>query len=131
MNKYDIAQSAAHMYRDNEKCILCRRCTAACEKMQSVSVIGANDRGFDTHIASPFELPLGSVACVSCGQCITVCPTGALSERDDTQKVIDAIIAPEKLVIVQTAPAVRVGLGVEFGYPRGKVVSGKLITELW
>lgn len=130
MNKYEIDQSAAHMYRDNEKCILCRRCTAACEKMQSVSVIGANDRGFDTHIASPFELPLGSVACVSCGQCITVCPTGALSERDDTQKVIDAIIDPEKLVIVQTAPAVRVGLGEEFGYPLGTIVTGKLITAL-
>ena len=130
MNKYDIDASAAHMYRDNEKCILCRRCSAACEKLQSVSVIGANDRGFDTHIASPFELPLGDVACVSCGQCITVCPTGALSERDDTQKVYDAINDPSKFVVVQTAPAVRVGIAEEFGYDIGSVVTGKLVTAI-
>ncbi|MCR5485541.1 MAG: [FeFe] hydrogenase, group A [Clostridiales bacterium] len=130
MNKYDIDRSASHMYRDNEKCILCRRCSAACEKLQAVSVIGANDRGFDTHIASPFEMPLGSVACVSCGQCINVCPTGALSERDDTQKVFDALSDPTKHVIVQTAPSVRVGLGEEFGYPIGSIVTGKLVTAL-
>ncbi len=130
MNKYDIDASAAHMYRDNSKCILCRRCSAACEKLQAVSVIGANDRGFDTHIASPFELPLGDVACVSCGQCITVCPTGALSERDDTQKVTDAINDPTKYVVVQTAPAVRVGLAEEFGYPIGSIVTGKLVTAI-
>ncbi|MCL2509028.1 MAG: NADH-dependent [FeFe] hydrogenase, group A6 [Oscillospiraceae bacterium] len=130
MNKYGIDCSAVHMYRDNEKCILCRRCSAACEKLQSVAVIGANDRGFDTHIASPFEKPLGDVSCVSCGQCITVCPTGALSERDDTQKVYDAINDPEKHVIVQTAPAVRVGIGEEFGYPLGSIQTGKLITAI-
>ena len=130
MNKYDIDASASHMTRDNEKCILCRRCSAACTRLQDIAVIGANDRGFDTHIASPFELPLGEVACVSCGQCITVCPTGALSERDDTQKVYDAIRDPEKHVIVQTAPAVRVGLAEEFGYDIGTVVTGKMITAI-
>ena len=87
---YDIDRSATHMYRDNEKCILCRRCVAACEKLQGIAVIGANARGFDTHIGSAFEYGLGDVACVSCGQCINMCPTGALSERDDTQKVMDA-----------------------------------------
>ena len=130
MNKYDIDRSASHMYRDNEKCILCRRCSAVCEKLQAVSVIGANDRGFDTHIASPFELPLGDVACVSCGQCITVCPTGALSERDDTQKVYDAIQDPDKFVVVQTAPSVRVGLGEEFGMEIGSIVTGKMVTAI-
>jgi len=128
--KSDIDASAVHMVRDNEKCILCRRCSAVCEKLQSVAVIGANARGFDTHIGSPFEYALGDTACVSCGQCITVCPTGALSERDDTQKVYDALSDPDKFVIVQTAPAVRVGLGEEFGYPIGSVVTGKMISAL-
>ena len=125
-----IDDSAIHMVRDNEKCILCRRCSAVCEKLQSVAVIGANARGFDTHIGSPFEYKLGDTSCVSCGQCINVCPTGALSEKDDTQKVFDALNDPDKFVIVQTAPAVRVGLGEEFGYPIGSVVTGKMISAL-
>ena len=127
---YDIDASASHMYRDNEKCILCRRCVAVCEKNQGVGVIGANARGFDTHIGCAFEMPLGDVSCISCGQCITVCPTGAIAERDDTQKVLDAINDPSKHVIVQTAPAVRVGLGEEFGYEMGTVVTGKLVAAL-
>ncbi len=126
----EIDASASHMYRDNEKCILCRRCVAACEKNQGVGVIGANARGFDTHIGCAFEKPLGEVSCISCGQCITVCPTGAIAERDDTQKVLDAINDPAKHVIVQTAPAVRVGLGEEFGYEMGTVVTGKLVAAL-
>ena len=127
---YEIDASASHMYRDNEKCILCRRCVAVCEKNQGVGVIGANARGFDTHIGCAFEMPLGDVSCISCGQCITVCPTGAIAERDDTQKVLDAINDPAKHVIVQTAPAVRVGLGEEFGYEMGTVVTGKLVAAL-
>ncbi len=130
MISYPIDDSATHMYRDNEKCILCRRCSAVCEKVQDIAVIGANARGFDTHIGSAFEYKLGDVACVSCGQCITACPTGALSERDDTQKVLDAINDPAKHVIVQTAPAVRVGLGEEFGYEMGSVVTGKMVAAL-
>lgn len=127
---YDIDRSASHMYRDNEKCILCRRCVAVCEKNQGVGVIGANARGFDTHIGCAFEKPLGEVSCISCGQCITVCPTGAIAERDDTAKVIDALNDPTKHVIVQTAPAVRVGIGEEFGYEMGTVVTGKLVAAL-
>ncbi|MBR3869182.1 MAG: [Clostridia bacterium] len=129
-NKYDIDKSAAHMTRDNEKCILCRRCSAVCEKNQGVAVIGANNRGFDTSIGCAFDYDLGDVACISCGQCITACPTGALAERDDTQKVFDAINDPEKVVLVQTAPAVRVGLGEEFGYPIGTVVTGKMVSAI-
>ena len=126
---YEPDTSAAHLVRDNNKCILCRRCVAAC-RQQFVSVIGANDRGIDTHIACAFEKPLDETPCVSCGQCITVCPTGALSERDDTAKVWDAINDPEKIVIVQTAPAVRAALGEEFGMPIGTNVEGKMVAAL-
>ena len=129
-NEYEIDNSAVHMYRDNGKCILCRRCVAVCDKLQSVAVIGPNERGFKTHIGSAFEADLAEVPCVSCGQCITVCPTGALAERDDTQKVIDALNDPSKHVIVQTAPAVRVGLGEEFGLPVGSIVTGKMVAAL-
>ena len=83
---YDIDDSAVHMVRDNNKCILCRRCVAACSANQAVGVIGATERGFATHIACAFEAPLADSPCVNCGQCITVCPTGALTEKDDTAK---------------------------------------------
>ena len=127
---YEIDNSAAHMYRDNNKCILCRRCVAVCEKVQSVGVIGANERGFATTIASAFDMGLGETSCVSCGQCIAVCPTGALSEKDDTDKVFAALADKTKHVIVQTAPAVRAGLGEAFGYPIGTNVEGKMVAAL-
>jgi len=126
----EIDDSAAHMIRDNGKCILCRRCTAACEKVQSVSVIGANERGFKTEIGSPFEMGLGETSCVSCGQCIAVCPTGALQEKDNTKEVFAAIANPDKYVIVQTAPSVRAGLGEEFGLPIGTNVEGQMVAAL-
>ena len=90
---YDIDDSAVHMVRDNNKCILCRRCVAACED-QFVGVIGPNGRGFDSHIGCAFGKDLGDVACVACGQCIVSCPTGALTEKDNTQEVLDAIHDP-------------------------------------
>lgn len=130
MEHYEIDDSAPHMIRDDNKCILCRRCVAVCEKTQGVHVIGANERGFKTHISSAFELGLGDTSCISCGQCIAVCPTGALSEKDDTDKVITAINDPEKYVIVQTAPAVRAALGEAFGYPMGTNVEGKMAAAL-
>ena len=126
---YALDTSAPHLVRDNNKCILCRRCVAAC-KQQFVSVIGANDRGIDTHIACAFEKSLDETPCVYCGQCITHCPTGALQERDDTAKVWEALNDPEKIVIVQTAPAVRAALGEEFGLPIGTNVEGKMVAAL-
>ena len=128
--EHEIDATAAHMVRDNSKCILCRRCVAVCAKNQAVGVIGANDRGFVTTIGCAFEEGLGSVACVSCGQCITVCPVGALYEKDATAKVEEAIADPEKVVLVQTAPAVRATLGESFGLPIGTDVEGKMAAAL-
>jgi len=127
---YPIDDSAPHMYRDNNKCILCRRCVAACGITQGIGVIGANERGFITNIGSQFNRPLAETACVSCGQCITVCPTGALSEKDFTDDVFAAIADPTKHVVVQTAPSVRAGLGELFGYPIGTNVEGKMVAAL-
>ena len=127
---YTPDTSAAHMVRDNNKCILCRRCVAVCEKVQGVGVIGANERGFKTEISSAFGLGLGETSCVSCGQCIAVCPTGALYEKDAITDVLAAIADPEKHVVVQTAPAVRAALGEEFGYPMGTPVEGKMVAAL-
>ena len=136
-HKYDgemlesvIDTSAAHMIRDNSKCILCRRCVAVCEKVQGIGVIGANERGFKTYIGSAFDMGLGETSCVSCGQCIAVCPTGALREKDYIDEVLEAIADPEKYVCVQTAPAVRAALGEEFGYPMGTDVEGKMAAAL-
>ena len=127
---YDIDDSAAHMYRDNNKCILCRRCVAACKMNQGVAVIGPNERGQATHIGCAFETPLGETNCVSCGQCIVVCPTGALSEKDQTDEVLAAIADPNKFVVVQTAPSVRVTLGEAFDMPIGTNVEGKMVAAL-
>ncbi len=129
-NEFEIDYSSAHMYRDNNKCILCRRCSAVCEKTQGIGVIGANERGFDTTIASAFDMGLGETSCVSCGQCIAVCPTGALMEKDFTDDVFAALADPEKYVIVQTAPAVRAALGEAFGLPIGTNVQGKMVAAL-
>ncbi|MEG2678515.1 MAG: NADH-dependent [FeFe] hydrogenase, group A6, partial [Oscillospiraceae bacterium] len=125
-----IEASAPHLVRDNSKCILCRRCTAMCHNIQQVGVIGPNDRGFNTHIGCAFDRDLGEVDCVSCGQCIVACPTGALSEKDDTAKVLAALRDPKKHVVVGPAPSVRVTLGECFGLPVGTNVEGKMVTAL-
>lgn len=126
----NVEEYNAYLVRDNAKCILCRRCVAMCNKVQSVGVIGANYRGFNTTIGCAFDRSLGAVDCVACGQCINVCPVGALTERDDTGFVIDALQDKSKTVIVGTAPSVRVALGEEFGYPIGTDVEGKMVAAL-
>lgn len=124
-----LDDTTLHMIRDNNKCILCRRCVAACDN-QFVGVIGTNGRGFDTHIGCAFEKDLDDVACVSCGQCIVNCPTGALREKDQIDEVVAAIADPKKHVVVQTAPSVRAALGEEFGMPIGTNVEGKMVAAL-
>ncbi len=123
-------ESAAHMVRDNSKCILCRRCSAVCEKVQGIGVIGPNERGFATIIGSAFDKGLGETSCVSCGQCIAVCPTGALYEKSSIDEVAAAIADRSKHVIIQTAPAVRAALGEEFGYSIGTNVEGQMVAAL-
>jgi len=129
-NEFDVDRSSVSLLRDNNKCINCRRCVAACTDVQGIGVIGANERGFKTLVGCAFDMDLAQTACVSCGQCINVCPTGALSEQDDTFKVWDALNDPEKVVVVQTAPAVRASLGENFGLPMGTPVEGKMATAL-
>ena len=125
-----IEDSAPHLVRDNSKCVLCRRCTAVCRATQEVGVIGPNDRGFATHIGCAFDRDLNEVDCVSCGQCIVACPTGALSEKDDTAQVLAALADPTKHVVVGPAPSIRVTLGECCGLPIGTNVEGKMVSAL-
>ncbi|MBQ8868121.1 MAG: iron hydrogenase small subunit [Oscillospiraceae bacterium] len=129
-NLYDLDVSAPHMVRDNNKCILCRRCVGACSNVQGIGVIGPNNRGFASHIGCAFDQDLDDVACISCGQCIVACPVGALYEKDDTDKVWEALNDPTKKVIVNTAPSVRATLGECFGMPVGTNVEGKMVAAL-
>ena len=126
---YELDTSTPHLVRDNNKCILCRRCVAVCRE-QYVSVIGPNDRGIDTSIGTAFKVNLSEVPCISCGQCAAVCPTGAITEKDDTDKVWEALGDPTKHVVVQTAPSVRATLGECFGMPIGTNVEGKMVSAL-
>ena len=116
--------------RDMNKCILCRRCETMCNEVQTVGAIGAIGRGFDTTIGPAFGLKLSESECTYCGQCVAVCPVGALTEVDNTSRLINDLANPDKIVVVQTAPAVRVAIGEEFGYPAGTIVTGKLVTAL-
>jgi NADH-quinone oxidoreductase subunit G/NADP-reducing hydrogenase subunit HndD len=116
--------------RDMSKCILCRRCVTACNEIQGVGIINAQNRGFQTVISPAMELAIGSVNCAFCGQCTVVCPVGALKETDSIQAVWEAINDKKKRVIVQTAPAIRVAIGEEFGNAPGARVTGKLAAAL-
>ncbi|PKM53141.1 MAG: NADH:ubiquinone oxidoreductase, partial [Firmicutes bacterium HGW-Firmicutes-5] len=116
--------------RDMDKCIMCRRCETMCNEVQEVGALSGINRGFNAVVSPAFELPLTETVCTHCGQCVAVCPVGALSEHDHTWKVVEALANPEKTVIVQVAPAVRVALGEEFDHEPGTIITGKMVTAL-
>ena len=129
-NEYKVDSTSDSIVRNNNKCILCRRCVGACANVQKVGVIGPVMRGFKTSIESPFNMKLGQMACINCGQCITACPVGALTEKDAIADVWDALADGTKHVVVQPAPAVRAALGEEFGMSIGTSVTGKMAAAL-
>ena len=123
-------EETAAITRNMDKCILCRRCESVCNQVQTVGVLGAVRRGFNTTIAPTFDRMFKDTDCTYCGQCVAVCPTGALTERDNTDRLLEDLGNPDKVVIAQPAPAVRVALGEEFGMAPGTIVTGKLTTAL-
>jgi len=130
MTETGLDLSSPSIVRDSSKCILCRRCVAACRNMQGIGVIGANNRGFDTVIGTAMDGALASTSCINCGQCIVACPTGALTERDDTDKVFAALGDPTKKVYICLAPSVRAQIGECFGYEPGTDVEGKMVAAV-
>ncbi|APC08909.1 NADH-dependent [FeFe] hydrogenase, group A6 [Neomoorella thermoacetica] len=129
-SEHPVDDSTPALVREPDKCILCRRCVAVCEKVQGVMAIAPLGRGFDTVIAPAFQEKLVDIACVECGQCTLVCPVGALYEKDYTSEVWAALADPEKFVVVQTAPATRVSIGQEFGLAPGSINTGQMVAAL-
>jgi iron-only hydrogenase group A len=123
-----IDESSPSIRRDQSKCILCRRCVTVCQEIQSVTALYLQGRGFSTRVEPAFDRDINDVACTNCGQCSLVCPVGAITEKEYIQEVWDAINDPTKFTVIQDAPAVRVALGEEFGYPPGTLVTGKMLA---
>ncbi|WP_291635065.1 NADH-dependent [FeFe] hydrogenase, group A6 [Clostridium sp.] len=126
----NLDDSSSSVVRDPEKCILCGRCISTCGNIQTVHAINFSNRGFDTKVTTSYERPLGESLCINCGQCILACPVGALHEKESIKPVWKALENPNKYVVVQTAPAVRVAMGEEFGMPIGSRVTGKMTSAL-
>lgn len=129
-SKNFLDTSSPSLVRDTSKCILCRRCVTVCNEIQGVGILNSQFRGFASEVSPGDDLLLGSAACTNCGQCIAICPVGALKEKDSTQNVWEALLHPDKTVIVQTAPAIRAALGEEFGNEPGKCVTGEMVSAL-
>lgn len=127
---YEKDKSSYSIYRNLDKCVLCRRCETMCNEVQTCGILSGIDRGFETVVGPAFGLPMIETMCTFCGQCVAVCPTAALTEISNVRQVWDAINDPEKHVVVQTAPAVRVALGEEFGMDVGTIVTGKMVAAL-
>ena len=130
MIKHKIDDISPSIVRDANKCILCRRCTSTCKKVQEIGAIDSTNRGFESCISTTYDKSLNDVDCTFCGQCIESCPTGALHEKENIDEVLEKIKDKDTYVVVQTAPAVRVALGEEFGMPIGTNVKGKMVTAL-
>jgi NADP-reducing hydrogenase subunit HndD len=125
-----IDESSPSLIRDSQKCILCKRCKAMCYLTQSVKVIAVNKRGFESYLGCAYGAKINDTACVGCGQCTLVCPTGALMEKNDIDKVINALSNPDLITVVAPAPSVRVGIAEEFDEPIGTNATGRLATSL-
>lgn len=130
MTDAPIDNSSPAIIRDPRKCVLCRRCISVCSNVQTVEALTPNMRGFNTIIAPAYNEPLANVECVQCGQCSLVCPTAAIQEKDDTDKVWAALADPNKFVVVQTAPATRVQVGETIGAEPGSIVTGQMVSGL-
>lgn len=128
--EFELDNISPSLVRDQSKCILCRRCVSVCHDVQKVGVLGTTNRGYKTRVEPVFNKSINDVDCIFCGQCIVSCPVGALKEKDEIDKVWEAISDPNKHVLVQTAPAVRAALGEEFGLPMGTRVTGKMAAAL-
>lgn len=130
MSNYRKDSSSGALYRNLDKCIMCRRCETMCNEVQTCNIYSAVDRGFETVVSPAFGLPMLDTMCTFCGQCVSVCPTAALTQVTHVPKIWEVLGDPDKIVVVQTAPAIRVALGEKFDMKPGTIVTGKMVAAL-